>query len=321
MFALRCLGVSLAFFLAQYCLFSAVIARSWAWWSRVTQSWRPRHVANFLLGLRMLPLLAALASTAIFVLPSFLLLEPRATNEGAGEAPTVLSVCCLLLVGFGLQRAIRAQARSSRVVSEWLREATPLPAQENLAGNPFPVFQIRPPVPALTVAGVRSPRVLVSSAAATLLDPREMRTALQHEIAHIRHRDNLKKLLFNFTAFPGMAALEAAWSDAGEIAADDAAVANCGDALDLASALIKLSRLGPAPVPAVLTTGLVQSSNTALNFRVERLLAWQQAPADDSFPRFPKFVIPTTLAMVVLIFASYGAVLERMHEVTEWLVR
>jgi len=219
MFALRCLSVTLAFFLAQYCLLSALVARTWGWLAQISTSWQPRLRANYLFVLRMLPLMLALASTAIFVLPSFLILEPRVTNEAVGEAPIALSTCCLLLVTIGLRNAFRAQARSARAVSEWLREATPVSASETFSTSAFPVFRIRPAVPALTVAGVCAPRVLVSGAAACLLDSCEMRTALQHELAHIRHRDNLKKLLFNFTAFPGMAALEAAWSDAGEMAA------------------------------------------------------------------------------------------------------
>ena len=44
MFALRCLGVSLAFFLAQYCLFSGAVARSWKLLARVSRHWRP-HAA------------------------------------------------------------------------------------------------------------------------------------------------------------------------------------------------------------------------------------------------------------------------------------
>ena len=320
MFALRCLGVSLAFFLAQYCLFSALVARGWRWLARPASGWQPRMLANYLLGLRMLPLVAALASTAVFVLPSFLLLEPRTTNENVGDAPVALSICCLVLVTVGMRRALRAQARSERAVAEWLHEATLSSADENIPAQKFPVYRIRPAVPALTVAGVCAPRVLVSDAAATMLDSQEMRTALRHEIAHIRHRDNLKKLLFNFTAFPGMATLEAAWSDAGEMAADDAAVSDAGDALDLASALIKLSRLGPAPMTAALTTSLVQGSGVSLNSRVERLLAWRQELPDTS-PRLPRVAIPAGLAMVLVLFASYSSVLARMHEVTEWLVR
>jgi Zn-dependent protease with chaperone function len=204
------------------------------------------------------------------------------------------------------------------VVAEWLREAKPFSAQEGF--RDYPVFEIQPTLPALTVAGVREPRVLVSRAAARLLEAREMRTALQHEVAHIRHRDNLKKLFFNFTAFPGMSGLEAAWSDAGEFAADDAAVSTASDALDLASALIKLSRLGPITETPELATALVEGQNATLNSRVARLLAWQQDTALPPEP-MPWFVVTAGIAFTVAVVASYSTVLEGIHEVTEWLVR
>ena len=73
---------------------------------------------------------------------------------------------------------------------------------------------------------------------------------MNHEIAHVRRRDNLKKLLLRFVAFPRMAGLEAAWIEATEMAADDAAVLNASEALDLAAALLKLSRIRPI-VPSV----------------------------------------------------------------------
>ena len=47
--------------------------------------------------------------------------------------------------------------------------------------------------------------MLLSGAAELVLTTNELQTALNHEIAHVRRRDNLKKLLLRFVAFPGMA--------------------------------------------------------------------------------------------------------------------
>ena len=58
----------------------------------------------------------------------------------------------------------------------------------------------------------------------------------------MRSWDNLKKVLISATPFPGMGSIESAWREAAELAADDAAVTNRQEALDLAAALIKLSR-------------------------------------------------------------------------------
>ena len=116
-----------------------------------------------------------------------------------------------------------------------------------------------------------------------------------------------------------MTGLETAWSEFGEMAADDAAVSNAEDALDLASALIKLSRLVPSFPDAILTTALVQGSKASINARVARLVAWQEP--DASQPALPWFVVPTGVGACVALIASYSSMLIDMHKVTEWLVR
>src|SRR5258708_34685891 len=137
----------------------------------------------------------------------------------------------------------------------------------------------------MTAAGIVRPRVLLSGAAESLLTASELQTALNHEIAHVHRRDNLKKLLLRFVAFPGMAGLEAAWLEVTEMAADDAAVSNAGEALDLAAALIKLSRLGPSGARADLTAALIHSPASAMNARVGRLIAW----SEDRLGAAPRF--------------------------------
>jgi Zn-dependent protease with chaperone function len=314
MFALRCVDVSLAFFVALYCLLSCLVTRSWRPVASVMRRFSPRFAANLLFSLRIAPFFLAMSVTAIFVLPSFVLLEPRTVSERMADTPLALSACCIALLIVGFHSAARAQSLTSQAVTVWLREATPIGTNGTV-----PVYRIRPDVPALTVAGVCLPKVLVSNAAAALLTSQEMRTALRHELAHVRHRDNLKKLLFRFTIFPGMTGLETAWSEFGEMAADDAAVSNAEDALDLASALIKLSRLVPSFPDAILTTALVQGSKASINARVARLVAWQEP--DASQPALPWFVVPTGVGACVALIASYSSMLIDMHKVTEWLVR
>ena len=180
--------------------------------------------------------------------------------EPIGEIPLDAWLGVPVAAGRGALNALVAQRKTSRAVSGWLQNAT---AETHC--YPVPLFRIRPPAPALAVAGGLSPRVFISDAAASLLDPPELETALKHEIAHVRRRDNLKKLLFRIFALPGMSALETAWSEAAEMSADDAAVSNTREALDLASALIKLSRFAPTHPDAVLTTGLAQSAGSVSN--------------------------------------------------------
>lgn len=315
MFVLRCLGVSLACFLVLYGIVSLAVSLAWARVRSAAARFSARRLADVLFLLRELPLLLAAGITLAFVVPSFLLLEPRVVAEPVGEIPLTLGAACLLLFGAGLFNAISAQARTSRTVAGWLQGA--------IAGSdchPVRLYRIQPSTPALTVAGICDPRVLLSQAAAATLNATELAAALKHEIAHVRRRDNLKKLLFRLCVFPRMTKLEAAWSEAAEMAADDAAVSDRGEALDLASALIKLSRLAPVQT-AMLTTGLVENSASALNARIGRLVGWEERRKPSTRSLSPLYLAPALAGGILTMVMTYGVALSRVHDVTEWLVR
>src|SRR5271157_1397331 len=217
MFALRGIAVSLTFFVLIYCLLSTLVAGAWR--SLKLLHAPERNLAPLLFALRVLPFAASVVITFAFVVPSFQLLEPRSIDEGMGAVPLALGVCALLLNAGGCFRVIAAQTKTSRVVARWLEGAHPL-----IAGAQTVTFCSRREAPPLTLVGVRKPRVLVSESTVALLSQEELHIALKHEVAHMQSRDNLKKLIFRFCPFPGMAKLESAWSQAAELAADDAAV-------------------------------------------------------------------------------------------------
>ena len=310
MFAARCAGVSLALFLLLYIPAALAMVRLWPFLYRFVAPGTTRGAARLLFALRIFPFALALAFTFGFTLPSFLLLEPRATNEAVGTAPAVLGLCCLALLVAGVVQAANAQLKTRRALVKWLNGSTMMKG-----GTAVPVFRTREDAPSLTVAGVRDPMVLVSDAAIAALTAPELQAALKHELAHAGSYDNLKKLLFRLAAFPGMSALERAWAEQSELAADDEAVRSPQDALDLASALIKVSRL--AQPQAALTSGLLHSS-TALEVRIQRLVSWesQAAPRGKSW----HYVLPPLAAATVLI-ATYRPALNSLHQITEWLVR
>jgi Zn-dependent protease with chaperone function len=262
-----------------------------------------------------MPLALSALVTIVFTVPSFLLLEPHSIDEPIGAIPLALNGCGVLLFVVGMSKATVAQVRTLNIVAEWLNEATAL-----TSSIAVPLLRTRRIIPALTATGILKPKVLMSEAAVAVLTEPELRGALGHEVAHVRRRDNLKKLLLRFCAFPGMAGLEKAWSELAEIAADDAAVSNASDALDLASALIKLSRLEPVSHLADLTTALLHSPAATVSTRVERLIAWDQAHT--STRRFSTwYALLPAFGMVVCAALTYNAALSQLHLVTEWLVR
>ncbi|MGA8343352.1 MAG: M56 family metallopeptidase [Candidatus Sulfotelmatobacter sp.] len=316
MFVVRGLAVSFSVFVMVYCLLSLAVCLCWRTVRLHSQRHPARWIANLLFALRMLPLLTAALITAALTVPSFLLLEPRATHEPLGAIPLMLGICGAVLGIFGVVNAGTALRNASRTISAWTRAAQRI---ESCA--PVPVLRISQALPAMTAAGIVHPKVLLSGAAESMLTANELQTALNHEVAHVRRWDNLKKLLLRFIAFPGMAGLEATWLEAAEMAADDAAVASAGEALDLAAALIKLSRLGPVETPVDLTAALVHSPAAIMNARVERLIAWSEDRL--VLPRrfSPWYGMGAALATVAVFAVTYSRLLVHVHTATEWLVR
>jgi len=315
MFALRGLAVSLSVFAMVYCAFSLLVARTWHRVHDLVRGHSAHQISSALFALRMLPLGAAALITTVFAVPSFLLLEPRTIVEPLGGIPLALGIFGLALVVTGLGNTLMAVWESSRTISGWMRGAQSV-------DFPAPVSVLRIPrtVPPMTAIGIVRPRILLSEAAEGLLDGGELQTALNHEIAHVRRRDNLKKLLFRFVAFPGMRELEEAWLESTEMAADDAAVSNSAEALDLAAALIKVCRLGSLESSVHLSMSLVHSPAMAVNGRVERLIHW----SDDRRPpqTYPQwYALGMGLAFLAVVGLTYSQLLMSVHVATEWLVR
>jgi Zn-dependent protease with chaperone function len=316
MFAARGIAVSFSVFVMVYCALSLAVILAWRSIRLHSQRHQLRQVADLLFALRSFPLITAAIITAAFTVPSFLLLEPRAIDEPLGGIPLVLGVCGALLAIFGVVNAGIALRKASRTVSIWTSAAQPV---ESCA--PVPVLRIPQVVPAMIAAGIVHPKVLLSGAAECLLSANELRIALNHEIAHVRRRDNLKKLLLRFVAFPGMRSLEIAWLEASEMAADDAAVSNPSEALDLAAALIKLSRLTPLEPPADLTAALMHSPASIINARVVRLIAWSDQGLVSSQRFSLGYVLSATIAATAVFAVPYSQLLVHVHTATEWLVR
>jgi beta-lactamase regulating signal transducer with metallopeptidase domain len=253
-----------------------------------------------------------------------------------GAVPVVLGFCGMAVLLVGMCKAATALVRASRTIAQWSSEARVIASSpidfspvdfsaiNSISVSPsdsVAVLRISAAAPPLTAAGILRPRVWLSGAAEFVLTERELQTALRHEVVHVRRRDNLRKLILRSVAFPGMAELESAWREASEMAADDAAVSSASEALDLAAAVIKLSRLTPLQAPADLTTALVHSPAESVNARVERLIAWTER-RQTLAPQYSwGYALCAAVAVVATLAVTYSELLARVHAATEWLVR
>jgi hypothetical protein len=323
MFAVRGIAVSLSIFVLVYGALSVSVCGVWrkVWGWACARQHPQRECADLLFTLRMLPLVIAVGVTLILAVPSFLELEPRAVSEPLGGMPLALSVCGMGMMFAGIWNAAAALTRASRVIARWSREASVVGSTAVGSNGSVSVRRSLGSVPPLTTAGIVRPTVWLSAAAEFVLTERELRSALRHEIAHVRRRDNLRKLMLRVVAFPGMAALECAWRETTEMAADDAAVSSVSEALDLAAAVIKLSRLASLQPPTELTTALVHSPAGSVNTRVERLIAWKELRRNPASGYSVGYALCAAAGAVAALAVTYSALLVRMHAATEWLVR
>ena len=314
MFAARGIVISLSVFALMYVALSLSVRCVWRGiWMRA-QTQPVRRLSGLLFAFRIFPLAAATVVTAAFTVPSFVLLEPRHIQEPLGLIPLTLGLGAVCLGVAGIVNAVRALVQASRAVAAWTTGSQPINSSA-----PVPVFRISGEVPPMVATGIVRPQVLLSSEAESVLTDEELQAALDHELVHLGRCDNLKKLLLRFVAFPGMGDLEAAWMAAVEMAADDEAVSNSREALNLAAALVKVSRLTTIAAPVGLTASLVRGSGTGMNARVERLLSWTERRADRGHAVW--YGVGGGALLVAVFAATYGQLLLGMHQVTEWLVR
>jgi Zn-dependent protease with chaperone function len=308
LFAVRSLVVGLGFFGVVYCLLSLLVVCGWHV-VRLLFGNSGSKSARLLFRLRIFPLIGSAFVTLAFALPAFYKLE-GGMDEDMGTL--LFGVGTALLLGAGIVRVIMAQGRTSRMVAAWLRGAGVLDA-----GVPSTTLRVGQGGPPLLLYGISTPQVLVSENAVALLSPEELRVAVEHEMGHLRSRDNLKKLILHGVPFPGLGSLERAWQEAAELAADEAAVSSGTDAVDLAAALIKLCDLVPVHGSPAFTTGLVDTS-ALVNVRVRRLLAWEENHSGKLQSRW--FFLFTVAAVLPYAVAHYGQVLLITHRLTEWLI-
>jgi beta-lactamase regulating signal transducer with metallopeptidase domain len=319
-FALRGIAVSLSVFVMLYSALSVAVCGVWRRVWLGSQRYSARRCADLLFTLRLLPLALAAGATLVLAVPSFLLLEPRAGDEPTSITPVVLGLCGMVVLLAGVWKAASALVRVSRIVARWSNEAGAIGSSPVDSMNSISVLRISAAAPPLTAAGILRTSVWLSRAAESVLTGRELETALRHEVAHVRRRDNLRKLVLRLVAFPGMGELENAWREATEMAADDAAVSSVSEALDLAAAVIKLSRLAPLEAPAELTMALVRSPAESLNARVARLLAWTE-PGQSPVMGYSSIYVLCAVAVVATFAVTYSQLLLQVHAATEWLVR
>ncbi len=287
--------------------------------------------AATLFVLRLAPPAISLICVTTLLLPAYIELEPRATQEVVGLKLVLLACISFIGMGLAIWRGLAAWRATRRIIADWSRHAEPI----NLPGVSSPVYLLHHRFPVIAVVGVVNPRMFIAGQVFETLNTEEIAAAIAHEHGHIHAHDNLKRALLRvchdaLTIVPWGRSLEREWARAAEGAADEyASRAGKSVALDLAAALVKIARLAPSSAMPMLPAGafLLGGDEGGVEWRVRRLLKLAAAGVGVSKLEtlWPRIIIWCGLFIVAalpvaLISAASPQVLMATHEAIEFVV-
>ncbi|HXN21426.1 MAG TPA: M56 family metallopeptidase [Candidatus Dormibacteraeota bacterium] len=308
MYLLRGTVISLAAFFLVYAFLSLIVAFVW----RALRRMHSIQSADLLYGIRVLPLIGASGLVAFFTVPSFLYLEPYLTEERIGVGALGMAAAGATVIFSGVLNSARAWLRTSRFMTACLARSRRLETAKGIC-----TYEMLDEDPVLFLAGVWRPKLVVSSGAVALLDADEIQAAMQHEVAHAKRGDNLKKLVLQLCALPWFDSLEREWVRATEVAADGAAANDEETAVNLASALIKITQFSSRTTTPELGMTLLPRNGASVTARVQRLMSGSGSTQKNSRVLWWVVLAATALAVTV----HYARALSEMHGVTELLLR
>jgi Zn-dependent protease with chaperone function len=262
--------VTLASFAVVVTLSSASVP---AMWRRLQGTGGAADRASRLLALRVLPAAVSVLAGALAAV-SFLRFEPPGKSEAVGFVVLLLAAWGLALILSAPIRLVAVHLRTRRVVRGWMTTARPLA----LPGSPLPAWVVEADFPIVAVVGILKPRLILARSVVERCSADELEAILAHEHAHLRRHDNARRALLQSLPdplgwLPISRAIDRAWHDVTEEAADDAAAAS-GESIrvHLASALVRVARLAPAAPRVLDLPASALFRGEPLERRIRRLL-------------------------------------------------
>jgi hypothetical protein len=283
----------------------------------------PSLAANIVLVLRLLPTAGSLLVPIVICLPSYLRFEPRMMAERVG-LPCVMAA----MIGAGLCLESISRTLAAFIELRRFRRLCRSRLIEQFEPVKKPVqWLIQSPAPILACAGFLHPTLIVSDRLSKLLPPQQMDLAVEHEEAHVRSWDNLKRLLL--VSAPdllplarSMRSLERNWVALTEWAADDRAVdGDARKALALAEALVQVAGLGGQVQQNAPLTSLFTAHSRDFRQRVDRLIELSVDTGKKS--HLPREIPAAGMAAFIAAIATAGcnsSVLQIAHNCLERLM-
>jgi len=277
--------------------------------------------ARQLVMLRALPAVAAAVLVAGLIMPAFVIFEPVRAFEEVGPALILLAAFGFMLIASGVANAAVSAFATWRIERRWLRSALPLDFDPP-AG--VPAYAVDSFTPVVALVGVFAPKLIAARTVIEACNRHELANIVAHERGHLDAQDNLKRWLLACAPdllhwTPVHAAIMAAWDNAAEDAADDAATSGEEVArLDLAALLVKVARLSAGPGLTAATVSPFMERHR-LERRVRRLLSSTHNP-DSSQRAIVQPLAGITVVSSMLTALNSPEALQTIHETVELVV-
>jgi len=303
------------------------MALAWRVIAPLTRSFSARTRSDLLFTLRLAAPMSAAIIVAVFLIPSYLDYEPRATAEVVSLKLAGLAVLSAGSLAFALCRTVRSWLATAALGRQWLQSANRI----HVAGINVPAFSISHRFPIIAIVGTLRPRLFIAGDVLSALTRDEMAAAIAHECGHLAARDNLKRTLLRICRdslflVPFGRTVDRLWAQSAESAADEFAARQSPDvALNLASALVRIAKMVPAGARADVPLGayLVGAEETqGVKSRIRRLIEISSnhsriTPTNNLLIRLLPLTSFAAIAAAASITAANGKVLMGVHLILE----
>ena len=289
-----------------------------------------RTRAEILFVMRIGPPVLAIVAIAAFMVPSYLIYEPHATDETVSWKLGTLAALSAIGVSLAIWRGIRSWLATRSLLKDWSAASKRI----ELEGTTVPAYVLDHSFPIIAVVGAIRPRLFIANHVLESLSEEELAAAIAHEYGHLAAGDNFKRSVMRVSRaalllIPCGRSLDRAWSEASESAADEhAAQESSFVALNLASALVRIARMIPKGqqqiVPPAVSAFLSEGS-PGVKVRVRRLVELAATDpsllaSNASIVRFTPWFVLALMVVVGITIESRPQVLAGVHHLVEEVV-
>src|ERR1051326_4326860 len=181
MYELLGISVILAALLLLNASASLTTAIIWRLINPLFASISARTRSDLLFTLRLAAPAFATIAVFLFVIPSYLDYEPRATTEIVSKKLAALALLSMASIAFAGWRTMRSWRATMQLRKRWLTTSNRI----EMPGIDVPAFRISHRFPIIAIVGTLRPQLFIADKVLSSLNEDELAAAIAHECGHL----------------------------------------------------------------------------------------------------------------------------------------